>query len=77
MQMDRSACDLVEVIVTLAHKLKLQVIAEGVESVRQFERLRDLGCELAQGFYFSQPLEARAVPEFMLRQSAARGAGTS
>jgi diguanylate cyclase (GGDEF)-like protein/PAS domain S-box-containing protein len=75
MQMDRSACDFIDLIVTLAHKLRLQVIAEGVESVRQFEHLRDLGCELAQGFYFSPPLEPKAVPEFMLRQPAARGAG--
>lgn len=75
MQSDRFAADLVEMIITLAHKMKLRVIAEGIETVRQFDRLRELGCELGQGYYFSQPLEAKAAEQFML--AAARAAGTS
>jgi EAL domain-containing protein (putative c-di-GMP-specific phosphodiesterase class I) len=77
MQADPAACDLVEVIITLAHKMEMKVIAEGVESIRQCERLRELGCELGQGFYFSQPLEAKAAPEFLQRQVSFRGAGAS
>jgi diguanylate cyclase (GGDEF)-like protein/PAS domain S-box-containing protein len=76
MQTDRSASDMVETIITLAHKMNLRVIAEGIETVRQFERLRELGCEFGQGYYFSQALEAKAVGPF-LRQCVAvsRGAG--
>ena len=76
MPTDRSASDMVEMIITLAHKMNLRVIAEGIETVRQFERLRELGCEFGQGYYFSQALEAKAVGQF-LQQSVAvsRGAG--
>ena len=76
MQTDRSANDLIEMIITLAHKMKLRVIAEGVETVRQFERLRELGCEYGQGYYFSQPMESKEALQFLRRQSTpARGAG--
>jgi PAS domain S-box/diguanylate cyclase (GGDEF) domain len=76
MQTDRSASDMVEMIITLAHKMNLRVIAEGIETARQFERLRELGCEFGQGYYFSQPLEAKAVVQFMRQQAAmVRGAG--
>ena len=76
MQTDRSASDMVEMIITLAHKMNLRVIAEGIETVRQFERLRELGCEYGQGYYFSQPLEPKAVGPFLREnRTAARGAG--
>jgi len=68
MQQDRAASDMVEVIITLAHKMHLQVIAEGIETARQAERLREMGCELGQGYYFSQPLDARAALQFMRQQ---------
>jgi len=41
---------MVELIILLAHKLKLKVIAEGIESAKQWERLRELGCDLGQGY---------------------------
>lgn len=76
MQTDRSASDMVEMIITLAHKMGLKVIAEGIETARQFERLRELGCEFGQGYYFSQPLESKAVSQFMRQQvSSGKGAG--
>lgn len=71
MQSDRSASDLVEMIITIAHKMGLRTIAAGVESVRQFERLLELGCDFGQGYYFSQPLEPKAALLFMRRQAAA------
>lgn len=67
MMLDRGACDTVEVIILLAHKLKLKVIAEGIESAKQFEILHSFGCELGQGHFFSQAVEAKAV-EGLLRQ---------
>ncbi|HEX2769730.1 MAG TPA: EAL domain-containing protein [Geobacteraceae bacterium] len=45
-------------IVTLAHSLKLSVIAEGVEKVEQLEYLRGLQCDAVQGFLFSRPVPA-------------------
>jgi len=75
MQSDRAAFEMVEALVTLAQKRNLRVIAEGIESARQVERLSELGCELGQGYYFSQPLEAKAALQF-LRQQAAQTRGT-
>ncbi len=53
--------EIVRAIVMLAHNLGLRVIAEGVETPAQLQRLRDLGCEYAQGFYFSRPVDANAA----------------
>jgi diguanylate cyclase (GGDEF)-like protein/PAS domain S-box-containing protein len=68
MQADRTAGDIVELIATLAQKMGLRTIAEGIENARQMERLRELGCEYGQGYYFSQPMEAKAVLQFMQQQ---------
>jgi diguanylate cyclase (GGDEF)-like protein/PAS domain S-box-containing protein len=68
MQSDNAACDIVELIVALAHKMNLKAIAEGIETVRQLERLLELGCEYGQGYYFSQPMEAKAAQQFMRQQ---------
>jgi diguanylate cyclase (GGDEF)-like protein/PAS domain S-box-containing protein len=78
MQTDRSASDIVELIILLAHKMNLKVIAEGIETVRQLERLLELGCEYGQGYFFSQPMEAKAALIFMRQQLVARKtAGTN
>ncbi|MCG8509870.1 MAG: EAL domain-containing protein, partial [Rhodospirillales bacterium] len=55
---DPDNATLVETIVNMAHSLKLQVIAEGVETEEQLAFLRGLGCDFAQGFLFSRPLSA-------------------
>ena len=72
MQSDRAASDVVELIVTVAHKMKLKVIAEGIDTARQVERLRELGCEFGQGYYFSQPLDAKAAQQFLREQVVAK-----
>ncbi len=43
-------------IVDLAHALNLEVIAEGVETIQQVEELKKIGCEYAQGYFYSRPL---------------------
>jgi len=70
MQSDRTAADIVELIITLAHKMQFKVIAEGIETARQLERLMELGCECGQGYYFSQPMESKAALIFMRQQIA-------
>jgi EAL domain-containing protein (putative c-di-GMP-specific phosphodiesterase class I) len=66
MLLDRGDCETVELIILLAHKLKLKVIAEGIESAKQFDNLLEMGCDLGQGFFFSQALDANAA-EAILR----------
>ncbi|MEA2445431.1 MAG: hypothetical protein QOJ12_2723 [Thermoleophilales bacterium] len=46
---------IVAAIVSMAHSLDMRVTAEGVETEEQLERLRQLGCEYAQGFFFGRP----------------------
>jgi len=74
MQTDQSSKEIVEAIITLAHQRGLQVIAQGIETARQVERLRELGCEFGQGYYFSQPLDAKGLLQFVRGQAAARAA---
>ena len=45
----------VKAIISLAHAIGLEVVAEGVTNLRQLELLRDMGCDMAQGFVFSRP----------------------
>ncbi len=47
---------IVEAIITLAKRLRLTLVAEGVETGIQYKMLSDLGCDLAQGYLFSEPL---------------------
>ncbi|MDC8756887.1 EAL domain-containing protein [Janthinobacterium fluminis] len=60
-------------IISMAHSLKLGVIAEGVETAEQLSCLRRQGCDQVQGYYFSAPLPADQFEQF-LRKEAARPA---
>ncbi len=57
--------EIVKTIVNLAHNLRMQVVAEGVENTSQAKCLKELGCEYAQGHLFSQPLDRSKVEEFI------------
>jgi EAL domain-containing protein (putative c-di-GMP-specific phosphodiesterase class I) len=50
----------VRLIVGLAKTIGLKVVAEGIETRAQLDRLREIGCDLGQGFYFAAPLDADA-----------------
>ena len=52
---------IVGAIITLAHTLGMEVIAEGVETRQQLEQLQALQCEYVQGYFFSKPLDAKAA----------------
>ena len=47
--------------ISLAHDLGLEVVAEGVETEEQLRRLREMGCDLAQGYYYAEPLPSEEV----------------
>jgi diguanylate cyclase (GGDEF)-like protein len=55
---DEHGSEMVRAIVALAHSLGMDVVAEGVETGDQLAQLHALGCEYAQGFYFSKPVDA-------------------
>jgi len=47
---------LCEAIIVMAHKLNMQVIAEGIEHKNQYDMLTKMGCDFCQGYYYSRPL---------------------
>ena len=47
--------------IELGHNLGLKVVAEGVEDKPTLDKLRQLGCDLAQGYYMSRPLSAEQL----------------
>ncbi|MGA8270008.1 MAG: EAL domain-containing protein [Candidatus Sulfotelmatobacter sp.] len=61
MDSDRETLEIVRVIVMLAHSLGLKVVAEGVETQAQVDLLRGLGCERAQGYLFSKPVDKETI----------------
>ena len=61
---------IVEAIITLGMTLGMQVVAEGVETPEQFNRLRAMNCPAAQGFWFCRPLHQDAVNDFLRTGSA-------
>jgi diguanylate cyclase (GGDEF)-like protein/PAS domain S-box-containing protein len=65
MQEDPNAMTLVSTIISLAHSLKLKVVAEGVETEDQARTLRLLRCDQMQGYLFSKPLPVEALLELM------------
>ena len=56
---------LANAVVGLGATLALEVVAEGIEEIAQAETLRELGCDLGQGFLFARPLDAEASVAFL------------
>ncbi|MCD8074137.1 MAG: EAL domain-containing protein [Lachnospiraceae bacterium] len=56
-------------IIGLAHWLNLDVVAEGVESYRQMERLKDLDCDYVQGYYMAKPMSPEAFQKLLENQN--------
>lgn len=65
MNSDLESLKIVKTIITLAHNLGMDAIAEGVETAAQAKQLKTLGCEYAQGYLFAKPLSVQAI-ELML-----------
>lgn len=59
---DQDSLAIVEAVVAMSRKLKLTVVAEGVETNAQSSLLRHIGCDVAQGYLYNRPLPADLVP---------------
>ena len=62
---DVETAEIVRVIVMLARGLRLEVVAEGVETQAQADWLKGVGCELAQGYLFSKPVPGEAIAKLL------------
>jgi diguanylate cyclase (GGDEF)-like protein/PAS domain S-box-containing protein len=62
------SAEIVKTIVLLAKNLNLDIVAEGIETLQQYQALRDLDCEFGQGYYFAKPLGIHEATE-LLRES--------
>jgi EAL domain-containing protein (putative c-di-GMP-specific phosphodiesterase class I) len=65
---DTESGEIVRTIVTLAHNLGLDVVAEGVETAEHAAALKNFGCQFAQGYYFYKPMDQVAVEELIEKQ---------
>ncbi|VEP18575.1 Response regulator receiver modulated diguanylate cyclase/phosphodiesterase [Hyella patelloides LEGE 07179] len=61
LNIDTESFEIVKTIVTLAHSLNMDAIAEGVETIEQVNHLKALGCEYAQGYLYAKPLEVKDI----------------
>lgn len=62
---DTKSSKIVEGIIVLAHDFGIEVLAEGVESKEQLDRLIRIGCDKAQGYYISHPVPAENIPALL------------
>ena len=55
-------------VVSMAHWMNLSVVAEGVETKAQVERLREIGCDYVQGYYFAKPVPVNEFEDLLKKQ---------
>lgn len=67
---DAGSFRMIELVLDIAKYLGVPVVAEGVETEEQMKLLKDAGCELVQGFYFSKPLPAEEFEELIKKEMA-------
>jgi EAL domain-containing protein (putative c-di-GMP-specific phosphodiesterase class I) len=67
---DANAAALVRAIVSLGESMSLKTIAEGIENAQQAERLRSLGCNFGQGFFYGMPMSAHELEQYVDRSMA-------
>ena len=61
MDSDRESLEIVRVIIMLAHNLRLKVVAEGTETQAHIDLLKQLDCEMAQGYFYSRPADDQSM----------------
>ncbi len=68
---DQRADAVVRAVVKLCHVLGLTTVVEGVEDAETAARVREYGCDVGQGFYFSRPVTSEELLELLRRQVSA------
>ncbi|MEG4324627.1 EAL domain-containing protein [Microcoleus sp. herbarium5] len=63
--LDNSGVEIIQTIVTLARSRGMDIVAEGIETPTQLQKLRELGCELGQGYLFSRPVDSEKATELL------------
>jgi diguanylate cyclase (GGDEF)-like protein/PAS domain S-box-containing protein len=74
MTLDRTDDKIVETIILMARNLGLNVVAEGVETLEQLERLMSYGCDQVQGFFFAKPMPREAAATYCLEMNTKKDA---
>jgi predicted signal transduction protein with EAL and GGDEF domain len=74
MDSDPENREIVRAIIMLAHNLGLKVVAEGTETEEQINLLKQLNCEMAQGYFFSRPADDQAMLKLLAGNHSARAA---
>jgi EAL domain-containing protein (putative c-di-GMP-specific phosphodiesterase class I) len=65
---DKSNAVITQAIISICRNLDMQVVAEGVETIEQYEYLNDLQCDYIQGYYYSPPLSVEDATKLMRYQ---------
>ncbi len=65
---DKKSCRLVEIMIEISKMLEVPVIAEGVETKEQLELLKEMGCDIVQGYYFSKPIPDYEFEELIKKE---------
>ncbi|MEC8226140.1 MAG: EAL domain-containing protein, partial [Pseudomonadota bacterium] len=63
---DSQALDIVSTIIELAHSLHLQIVAEGIETAEQKNKLDELGCATGQGYLLGKPMNYESLTQLLL-----------
>jgi PAS domain S-box-containing protein len=73
MEHDHETQEIVRIILMLAHSLGMKVVAEGIEREEHVAMLKDLGCELGQGYLFSKPADATSMEQLLAMHGGVAG----
>ncbi len=74
MDSDPESLEIVRTIIMLAHNLGLKVVAEGTETEAHINLLKNLHCEMAQGYFYSRPVDSHAIAKLLASNGSARAA---
>lgn len=67
---DHASRAVIDAVIALANSLELELVAEGIETESALQYLRERGCQLGQGYYFSRPLPQLALGEWVKKRNA-------
>ena len=72
MDSDPESREIVRIIIMLAHNLHLKVVAEGTETEEHINLLKQLNCEMAQGYFYSRPADDQAMSKLLASNQSVR-----